>query len=87
LKEKHNYKNFMEIPKVVTKICLNQGIGAGVADKKLVDTAVERNDANRRSKSSTNHTPKKTISNFKLREDMAIGCKVTLTRVIKCMNS
>ena len=40
LKEKHNYSNVMQIPRL-TKICLNQGVGAGVADKKLVDTAVE----------------------------------------------
>ena len=40
LKEKHGYKNVMQIPRL-TKICLNQGIGAGVADKKLVDNAVE----------------------------------------------
>ena len=39
LKEKHSYKNVMQIPRL-KKICLNQGIGAGVADKKLVDVAV-----------------------------------------------
>ena len=76
LKEKHNYKNFMEIPKL-TKICLNQGIGAGVADKKLVDTAVAEMTQIAGQKAVPTYS-KKAISNFKLREDMAIGCRVTL---------
>ena len=76
LKEKHGYKNVMEIPRL-TKICLNQGIGDGVADKKLVDTAVEEMSiiAGQRAVPTMS---KKAISNFKLREDMAIGCRVTL---------
>ena len=76
LKEKHNYKNVMEIPKL-TKICLNQGIGDGVADKKLVDTAVEEMSLIAGQKAVPTFS-KKAISNFKLREDMAIGCRVTL---------
>ena len=76
LKEKHNYKNVMEIPRL-TKICLNQGIGAGVADKKLVDTAVEEMSIIAGQKAVPTFS-KKAISNFKLREDMAIGCRVTL---------
>lgn len=76
LKEKHGYKNVMQIPQL-QKICLNQGIGAGVADKKLVDTAVEEMSliAGQR---AVRTMSKKAISNFKLREDMPIGCKVTL---------
>jgi large subunit ribosomal protein L5 len=76
LTEKHGYKNVMEIP-TLDKICLNQGIGAGVADKKLVDTAVEEMTliAGQR---AVRTMSKKAISNFKLREDMPIGCKVTL---------
>lgn len=76
LKEKHGYKNVMQIP-VLEKICLNQGIGAGVADKKLVDTAVEEMTliAGQRAVKTMS---KKAISNFKLREEMPIGCKVTL---------
>lgn len=76
LKEKHNYSNVMQIPKL-TKICLNQGVGAGVADKKLVDTAVEEMTTIAGQKAVPTYS-KKAISNFKLREEMAIGCRVTL---------
>lgn len=76
LKEKHSYSNVMEIPKL-TKICLNQGIGDGVADKKLVDTAVEEMSAIAGQRAVPTFS-KKAISNFKLREDMPIGCRVTL---------
>jgi len=76
LKEKHGYKNVMQIPRL-TKICLNQGIGAGVADKKLVDNAVEEMSIIAGQKAVPTMS-KKAISNFKLREEMAIGCRVTL---------
>jgi large subunit ribosomal protein L5 len=76
LKEKHGYKNVMQIPRL-TKICLNQGIGAGVADKKLVDIAVEEMTTISGQKAVPTMS-KKAISNFKLREEMAIGCRVTL---------
>ncbi|MEY2923582.1 MAG: hypothetical protein RLZZ337_122 [Bacteroidota bacterium] len=76
LKEKHGYKNVMQIPKL-SKICLNQGIGAGVADKKLVDTAVEEMSIIAGQRAVPTYS-KKAISNFKLREDMPIGCRVTL---------
>lgn len=76
LMEKHGYKNVMQIPKL-TKICLNQGIGAGVADKKLVDTAVEEMSIIAGQRAVPTYS-KKAISNFKLREDMPIGCRVTL---------
>ena len=74
--EKHSYKNVMQIPRL-TKICLNQGVGAGVADKKLIDTAVEEMSAIAGQKAVPTFS-KKAISNFKLREEMAIGCRVTL---------
>ena len=76
LKEKHSYENVMQIPKL-SKICLNQGIGAAVADKKLVDTAVEEMSIIAGQKAVPTYS-KKAISNFKLREEMPIGCKVTL---------
>lgn len=76
LKEKHGYKNVMQIPRL-TKICLNQGVGAGVADKKLVDTAVEEMSTIAGQKAVATFS-KKAISNFKLREEMPIGCRVTL---------
>jgi len=76
LMEKHGFKNVMQIPRL-EKICLNQGVGAGVADKKLVDTAVEEMSIIAGQKAVPTFS-KKAISNFKLREDMPIGCRVTL---------
>lgn len=71
LKEKFAYKNAMEVP-VLKKICINQGIGAAVADKKLVDQAVEELSliAGQRAVATKS---RKAISNFKLRENIAIG--------------
>lgn len=76
LKEKFAYKNVMQVPKL-TKICLNQGLGAAVADKKIVDQAVEEMSiiAGQRAVPTKS---KKAISNFKLRENMPIGARVTL---------
>ena len=76
LMEKHQYKNVMQLPKLV-KICLNQGVGAGVSDKKLVDTAVKEMTMIAGQKAVATMS-KKAVSNFKLSEDMPIGCKVTL---------
>ena len=76
LKEKFGYKNVMQIPKL-TKICLNQGVGAAVADKKLVDQAVEEMSTIAGQKAVSTKS-KKAISNFKLRENLPIGSRVTL---------
>ncbi|HEY5692005.1 MAG TPA: 50S ribosomal protein L5 [Cyclobacteriaceae bacterium] len=76
LKEKFQYKSIMEVPKM-TKICINKGIGAAVADKKLVDIGVEELTTITGQKAVATKS-KKAISNFKLREDMPIGAKVTL---------
>jgi len=76
LKEKFGYKNVMQIPKL-TKICLNQGVGAAVADKKLVDQAVEEMTIIAGQKAVATKS-KKAISNFKLRENLPIGARVTL---------
>ena len=76
LKEKFQYKNVMQIPRL-TKICLNQGVGAAVADKKLVDQAVEEMSTISGQKAVSTKS-KKAISNFKLREDLPIGARVTL---------
>lgn len=76
LKEKFGWTNVMEVPKL-QKICLNQGVGRGVADKKLVDTAVQEMSLIA-GQQAVPTISRKAISNFKLREDMAIGCKVTL---------
>jgi large subunit ribosomal protein L5 len=76
LKEKFQYKSVMQVPKI-TKIVINKGVGAAVADKKLVDTGVEEITAIAGQKAIATYS-KKAISNFKLRENMPIGVKVTL---------
>jgi large subunit ribosomal protein L5 len=76
LKEKFAYKNVMQVPKLV-KICLNQGVGAAVADKKLVDQAVDEMTIIAGQKAVSTKS-KKAISNFKLRENLPIGSRVTL---------
>jgi large subunit ribosomal protein L5 len=76
LKEKFGYKNVMQIPRL-TKICLNQGVGAAVSDKKLVDQAVEEMTTIAGQKAVSTKS-KKAISNFKLRENLPIGARVTL---------
>ncbi len=76
LKDKFQYKSIMQVPKI-TKICINKGIGAAVADKKLVDVGVEELTTISGQKAVATKS-KKAISNFKLRENMPIGAKVTL---------
>ncbi|MES2689685.1 MAG: 50S ribosomal protein L5 [Bacteroidota bacterium] len=76
LREKFAYKNIMQVPKL-TKICLNQGLGAAVADKKIVDQAVEEMSTIAGQRAVPTKS-KKAISNFKLRENMPIGARVTL---------
>ena len=76
LKEKFQYKNVMQVPKI-TKISINKGIGAAVADKKLVDIGVEELTTITGQKAVAT-IAKKSVSNFKLREGMPIGARVTL---------
>ncbi len=76
LMEKYNYSSVMEIPKL-EKIVINMGVGDAVSNSKVLDDAVEE------LKAITGQKPvvtkaKKSIANFKLREGMPIGCKVTL---------
>jgi len=78
LKEKFGYKSPMAIPKLV-KICLNQGVNGAVGDKKLVDLAVKEMSEIAGQKANAT-IAKKSVSNFKLREGMPIGAKVTLRR-------
>jgi len=68
----------MQVPRI-TKVVLNQGVGAAVNDKKLVDAAVDEMSRITGQKAIATIS-KKAISNFKLRENMPIGCKVTLRR-------
>ncbi len=76
LKDKFQYKSVMQVPKLL-KIVINKGIGAAVADKKLVDVGVEELGLITGQKAVATLS-KKSVSNFKLRENMPIGAKVTL---------
>ncbi|OYX24527.1 MAG: 50S ribosomal protein L5 [Algoriphagus sp. 32-45-6] len=76
LKEKFQYSSIMQVPKL-TKIVINKGIGAAVADKKLVDQGVEELSLITGQKAVSTKA-KIAVSNFKLREGMPIGAKVTL---------
>jgi large subunit ribosomal protein L5 len=76
LKQKFQYKSVMQVPKI-QKICINKGVGAAVADKKLIDVGLEEITTITGQKAVSTRS-KKDISNFKLRFDQAIGVKVTL---------
>lgn len=76
MKEKFQYKSVMQVPKL-TKIVVNKGIGAAVADKKLVDQGVEELSLITGQRAVATKA-KTSVSNFKLREGMPIGAKVTL---------
>ncbi|QJD78501.1 50S ribosomal protein L5 [Spirosoma rhododendri] len=76
LKDKFQYKSIMQVPRL-SKIVINKGIGAAVADKKLVDVGVEELTTITGQKAVPTMS-KKAVSNFKLREKMPIGAKVTL---------
>lgn len=76
LKEEFNYSNVMEIPKL-EKIVLSRGVGAAVADKKLIDYSLEEFTAITGQKAVATLS-KKDVASFKLRKGMPIGVKVTL---------
>ena len=76
--EKFGYKNALEIPRI-EKITLNMGVGEGSQDKKKVTTAAAEMELIAGQKPVITKA-KKSIAQFKLREGMPIGCKVTLRR-------
>ncbi len=76
MQDKFHYNNRMEIPKL-KKIAINQGLGAATQDKKIVDSGVDEITRITGQKAVATIS-KKAISNFKLRENMPIGVKVTL---------
>ena len=76
--EKFGYKNALEVPKI-EKITLNMGVGEASQDKKKVQTAAEEMELIAGQKPVITKA-KKSIAQFKLREGMPIGCKVTLRR-------
>ena len=76
--EKFGYKNALEIPRI-EKITLNMGVGEATQDKKKVEAAAAEMELIAGQKPVVTKA-KKSIAQFKLREGMPIGCKVTLRR-------
>ena len=76
LKEQFGYKTQMQVPKL-SKIVLNMGVGQATQDQKIIEEAVKDLETITGQKASV-RIAKKAISNFKLREGMKIGAKVTL---------
>ncbi len=78
LVERFGYANTMAVPRI-EKIVLNMGVGEAVADSKKINSAAEDLSLIAGQKAVITQS-KKSIANFKLREQMGIGCKVTLRR-------
>ncbi len=76
LKEEFSYSNIMQVPKL-KKIVLSRGVGGAVADKKLIDYAVDEFTLITGQK-AVSTISKKDVATFKLRKGMPIGAKVTL---------
>ena len=76
LTEEFGYKNLMQVPKL-QKIVISKGVGAAVADKKLIDHAVDEITKISGQKAVATIS-KKDVASFKLRKGMPIGAKVTL---------
>jgi len=76
LTEEFGYKNVMQVPKL-TKIVISKGVGAAVADKKLIDHAVDE-ITKISGQQAVATISKKDVASFKLRKGMPIGAKVTL---------
>ena len=74
--KKFGYKNVMEVPKLA-KVVINMGVGEAKENAKVLETAVKDLETVTGQKAVLTKA-KKSIANFKLREGMAIGCKVTL---------
>jgi Ribosomal protein L5 len=78
LMKEFSYKSIMQVPRI-KKIVINQGVGQAVADKKLIDIALQELSQIAGQKAIATYS-RKDISNFKLRKGMPIGVKVTLRR-------
>ena len=76
LQKQFGYKSIMQVPKI-EKIVLNQGLGDAVADKKIIETAINEMSAITGQKAVPTLS-KKDISNFRVRKKMPIGVRVTL---------
>jgi large subunit ribosomal protein L5 len=78
LMEQFKYKSPMQVPKL-SKICINQGLGGATQDKKIVESSLNEMSAIAGQKAVPTMA-KKSVSNFKLREGMTIGSRVTLRK-------
>lgn len=76
LTEQFSYSNVMQVPKI-TKVTLNMGLGEAVADKKVIEHAVADMTLIAGQKPVVTKA-RKSIAGFKIRDDLPIGCKVTL---------
>jgi len=76
MKDKFRYSSVMQVPRL-KKICLNQGVGGAVSDKKLIESAMAEMTVITGQKPVSTKS-KKDISNFKLRANVPIGVRVTL---------
>ncbi|MGE0569122.1 MAG: 50S ribosomal protein L5 [Bacteroidia bacterium] len=76
LQDKFQYKTPMQVPKL-QKICINQGVGDAVSDKKLIESSIKDLSTITGQKAVATYSTKD-ISNFKLRKGVAIGARVTL---------
>jgi len=76
--EKFGYKNIMEVPKL-EKIVINMGVGEAKENQKVLESAVSDLTLIAGQKPVLTRA-KKSVANFKIREDMALGCKVTLRK-------
>jgi len=76
LRDKFQYKSVMQVPRL-TKICLNQGLGDAVSDKKIIETAINEMTTVTGQKAVSTKS-RKDISNFKLRAGVPIGARVIL---------
>jgi large subunit ribosomal protein L5 len=74
--ERFNYKSVMQVPRLL-KICVNQGVGDAVSDKKMIDSSINEMTTITGQKAVATKS-KKDISNFKLRKDVPVGVRVTL---------
>ena len=78
LMKRFSYGSPMQVPRL-EKICVNMGVGVATQDPKILDVAVKELEIITGQKAAVTKS-KKAISNFKLRENLPIGCRVTLRR-------
>jgi large subunit ribosomal protein L5 len=79
LMKRFGYKSVMQVPQILKRSAINRGVNGAVNDKKLVDIAIDELSTISGQKAVATNS-KKDISNFKLRKNMPIGARVTLTR-------